>query len=196
MSADVATTLFPTDLPGRDWQQFPAAGFATPVAGVVYRLQDTVTNGLALGGVDTGCIDLETNGTWGYCTVFNSHVPRRGPIGSPVLGLHAAGRTWVLAAPRQSSAPALKPVAAWLPPPAVAGKPDLGPAQPAWAVASDNVPGWCRSVGGSAYDFPAGRAGPGLWRKSGGSAASRRACRRGKTALRRRPPSQRRRFAA
>ena len=55
-------TLFPIDLPRRDWVHFKAEGFAEPVCGVVYRLEDTVTNGMALGGVDTGCIDLETSG--------------------------------------------------------------------------------------------------------------------------------------
>jgi hypothetical protein len=49
--------LFPTDLPGPDWATFPAAGFSHPACGVVYRLKDKVTNGMALGGIDTGCID-------------------------------------------------------------------------------------------------------------------------------------------
>jgi uncharacterized protein (DUF608 family) len=71
------------------------------VCGVVYRLQDTVTNGMALGGVDTGCIDLETSGLLGYCTIFNTHVPRRGPINLPLLGLSVGGSTWVLCNPAQ-----------------------------------------------------------------------------------------------
>ncbi|MBI2842646.1 MAG: hypothetical protein HYX78_04535 [Armatimonadetes bacterium] len=57
---------------------------------------DKVTNGMALGGIDTGCIDLETNGLLGYCTIFNTHVPRRGPINLPILGLSVGGKTWVL----------------------------------------------------------------------------------------------------
>ncbi|MBI3117743.1 MAG: hypothetical protein HYZ00_03590, partial [Candidatus Hydrogenedentes bacterium] len=94
-----ATTLFPVDLPRRDWTHFTASGFSEPVCGVVYRLRDTVTNGMALGGVDTGCIDLETSGLLGYSTIFNSHVPRRGPINLPVLGVSVGGETWVLCEP-------------------------------------------------------------------------------------------------
>ena len=93
--------LFPTDLPGKEWVHFGAAGCAEPVCGVIYRLGDTVTNGMALGSVDTGCIDLETSGLWGYCTLFNTHVPRRGPLNLPVLGLSVGGKTWVLCDPAQ-----------------------------------------------------------------------------------------------
>jgi hypothetical protein len=33
---------------------------------------------MALGGMDTGCLDFESNGLLGYCTMFNTHVPRHG----------------------------------------------------------------------------------------------------------------------
>jgi len=92
----VPATLFPTDLPSRDWVYFNAEGFKDPVCGVVYRMKDPVTNGLSLGGIDTGCIDLETSGLWGYCTIFNTHVPRRGPVNLPMLGLSVNDKTWVL----------------------------------------------------------------------------------------------------
>jgi uncharacterized protein (DUF608 family) len=98
---DTGDTLFPTDLPRRDWVHFEAAGFQAPVCGVVYRLNDSVTNGMALGGVDTGCIDLETSGLLGYCTIFNSHIPRRGPINLPVLGISVGGKTWVMCDPKR-----------------------------------------------------------------------------------------------
>ena len=88
--------LFPTDLPGKEWVSFAAAGYRAPVCGVVFRIADHVTCGMALGGVDTGCIDLETSGLLGYCTIFNTHVPRRGPLNLPVLGLSTGGKTWVL----------------------------------------------------------------------------------------------------
>jgi len=88
--------LFPTDLPGPDWLTFPAAGFSHPACGVIYRLKDKVTNGMALGGIDTGCLDLETSGLLGYCTIFNTHVPRRGPLNVPILGLSVGGKTWAL----------------------------------------------------------------------------------------------------
>jgi len=88
--------LFPTDLPGSEWVEFQAAGFSQPVCGVIYRFAQPATNGLALGGIDVGCLDLETNGLLGYCTIFNSHVPRRGPLNIPFLGLSVGGETWVL----------------------------------------------------------------------------------------------------
>jgi len=101
-SAAASAKLFPTDLVGRDWVHFKALGFSEPVCGVIYRLRDPVTNGMALGGIDTGCIDLETSGLLGYCTIFNTHVPRRGPINLPILGLSVAGKTWVLCDPKQT----------------------------------------------------------------------------------------------
>ncbi len=88
--------LFPTDLRGKEWVRFEAAGYPAPVCGVIFRLADTVTCGMALGGVDTGCLDLETSGLLGYCTIFNTHVPRRGPLNLPILGLSTGGTTWVL----------------------------------------------------------------------------------------------------
>ncbi len=94
---DAATApLFPTDVPGKTWVTFDATGFSAPACGVVYRIKDEVSCGMPLGGIDVGCIDLETSGLLGYCTIFNSHVPRRGPINLPVLGLSTGGKTWVL----------------------------------------------------------------------------------------------------
>jgi hypothetical protein len=64
-SPDVATdekSGSPISLPDgcrRDGlRQFHTAGYAEPVFGVVDGRKDSVTNGLALGGVDTGCLDL------------------------------------------------------------------------------------------------------------------------------------------
>jgi uncharacterized protein (DUF608 family) len=96
-----STNLFPTNLPGSKWVQFSAAGFSHPVTGVIYRKSQPATNGMPLGGVDTGCIDLETSGLWGYSTIFNSHVPRRGPLNLPFLGLSVGGQTWVMCDPKQ-----------------------------------------------------------------------------------------------
>jgi hypothetical protein len=96
--------LFPTALPNKQWLSFAAAGVSKPACGVIYRLQDRVTNGMALGGVDTGCVDLETSGLLGYRTLFNTHVPRGGPVNLPLLGVSAGGRTWVLCDPKQVKA--------------------------------------------------------------------------------------------
>lgn len=93
-------TLFPIRLPGSQWVRFAAQGFSEPACGVIYRSADKVTNGMPLGGVDTGCIDLETSGMLGYATIFNTHVPRRGPINVPILGLSIGGTTWVLCDPQ------------------------------------------------------------------------------------------------
>jgi uncharacterized protein (DUF608 family) len=93
--------LFPTDLPSNRWVEFRAMGFSEPVCGVIYRLDTPATNGMPLGGIDTGCIDIETSGLFGYCTIFNSHVPRRGPLNLPFLGLSVEGETWVLCDPSQ-----------------------------------------------------------------------------------------------
>ncbi len=95
-------TLFPTHLPGSQWVQFQAEGFSQPACGVIYRLKDRVSCGMPLGVIDTGCIDLETSGLFGYFTIFNSHVPRRGPSNLPFLGLSVGGQTWVLCDPRQT----------------------------------------------------------------------------------------------
>lgn len=94
--------LFPTDLPAKQWVTFSAAGYSRPVCGVIHRLKTPAVCGMPLGGVDTGCIDLETSGLWGYCTIFNSHVPRRGPLNLPFLGLSVGADTWVLCDPKQT----------------------------------------------------------------------------------------------
>ncbi len=149
-SAESPARLFDIDSPKRGWAQFRAAGYSEPVCGIVYRLKDTVTNGMALGGVDTGCLDLETNGTFGYSTIFNSIVPRGGTgLRTPVLALSVGGKTWASGGPL--SRPTLVHVPSWL-------DWELGP-QPAWANTANviPVPGWAKSIGKSKYDVPAGR---------------------------------------
>jgi len=89
-------SLFPAGLPAGDWSEFEAQGFRVPVWGAPYSGELAPTCGMPLGGVDTGCLDLEGDGTLGFCTIFNSHVPRRGPLNVPFLGIHVDGRTWML----------------------------------------------------------------------------------------------------
>ncbi|MGC8641438.1 MAG: hypothetical protein ACP5XB_16355, partial [Isosphaeraceae bacterium] len=94
-------TLFPANAPTRRFLRFRAAGFeSTPACAVVYRQDDPVTSGMPLGNIDTGCIDVDTSGLLGYTTIFNTHVPRRGPLNAPILGLSVRGQTWVLCDPR------------------------------------------------------------------------------------------------
>jgi len=94
---DLDNRIFPSGLPYNEWVQFEAEGFTAPVCGVIYRCEFPPSNGMPLGGIDTGCLDLEADGTFGYCTIFNSHVPRRGPLNLPFLGLNVNGRTTLLA---------------------------------------------------------------------------------------------------
>ena len=79
--------LFPDDLPELEWVEFPAEGFSSPVCGVIHSTAHPAVCGMPLGGIDTGYIDIGTDGTFGFCTIFNSHVPRRGPLNLPFLGL-------------------------------------------------------------------------------------------------------------
>jgi hypothetical protein len=96
--------LFPSGVSDTDWVQFSAEGFSQPVCGVVHKRAHPAVNGMPLGGIGTGYLDLETNGTFGYCTLFNSGVPLR-PLSRSFLALRLASqesiwpgakKTWVL----------------------------------------------------------------------------------------------------
>jgi hypothetical protein len=78
--------LFPTNLPSKSWVTFSATGFSKPACGVIYRTKDEVSCGMPLGGIDAGCIDLETSGLLGYNTIYNTHIPRGGPSICPSWG--------------------------------------------------------------------------------------------------------------
>jgi uncharacterized protein (DUF608 family) len=86
--------LFPVELPELTWVEFLAEGFASPVAGVIYRAGQS-SCGVPLGGVGTGCIDLDTDGTMGRCSVFNSFVPHR-VLNVPFLTLRVGSQVWGL----------------------------------------------------------------------------------------------------
>ena len=88
--------LFPTSLPSHEWVQFRAAGYSAPACGVIYRRADQVQHGMPLGGVSTGFVDIDTNGTLGLTSLFNSGVPVFGPLRAPFLGVNVGSRTWVL----------------------------------------------------------------------------------------------------
>jgi len=96
LSPDLGRRLFPTDLPERDFVEFRAHGYARPVAGVIYRGARPPVCGVPLEGIETGCLDLEANGLWGFCSIFNSLAPRRGPINLPFLGISAGRQAWTL----------------------------------------------------------------------------------------------------
>ena len=88
--------LFPLDLSERQWAGFAAHGYSDPVAGTIHRGSNPPACGMPLGGIDTGCLDLEVRGLLGYSTIFNSLVPRRGPLNLPFLGLSVDNRVWAL----------------------------------------------------------------------------------------------------
>ena len=93
--------LFPPHLLHARWHSFEAAGFTEPVTGIVYRGEPRPTCGMPLGGLDTGCIDVEPNGMFGYSTIFNHLVEPRALLNLPMLGLACRGEdgaegAWVL----------------------------------------------------------------------------------------------------
>ena len=106
--------MFPIHLPEREWRTFEAEGFSRPVSGVIFRPGHPPCCGLPLGGVATGCIDLDVRGVWGFSSLFNLLYPEKGFAGQrgnvfvgpltrktpdyePVLGLAVGDAAWVLA---------------------------------------------------------------------------------------------------
>ncbi len=94
--------LFPGNLLHATWQTFEAAAYPHPVSGVVYRGEPRPTCGAPLGGLDTGCLDIEPNGMLGYSTIFNHLINPRLLLNLPFLGLHCDGQTWVLVSDTQA----------------------------------------------------------------------------------------------
>ena len=82
------------------------AGFTNPVTGIVYNRATAPCCGMPLGGVATGCIDVDTRGVWGYSSLFNgwddfyyfrARIPRMIPRPEPIFGLSMGENTWALA---------------------------------------------------------------------------------------------------
>ena len=94
--------LFPTDLPYQKWVEFPAEGFTHRACGLIYNQLQPPRQGMAMGGIDTGYMSMEVDGTLGYCTVFNSIDPQRGPLALPPLGMSVGDNVWILASPRST----------------------------------------------------------------------------------------------
>lgn len=69
------------------YQQFDAPGYVNEVVGELFDRAHPASQGMPLGGIGTGCLDLATDGTLGFVTIFNSLVPRRGPLNLPLLGI-------------------------------------------------------------------------------------------------------------
>ena len=90
--------LFSIETPGGQWTEFQAEGFTGPVCGVINRTSDETVPccGVPLGGISTGCVDIDPTGTIGFCTIFNGY-PREPKMFDPFLGLSVGDKTWVLA---------------------------------------------------------------------------------------------------
>lgn len=97
-SATRLDRLFPADLPSQ-WQTFNAHGLKNPACGIVYRRANRPPSGMPLGAIDTGRLDLQPNGTFGFCTIYNSICPQRGPLDMPFLGMSVGDQVWLLCDP-------------------------------------------------------------------------------------------------
>jgi hypothetical protein len=87
--------LFPANLTKNQWLTFAAAGFSKPVSGVIYDANAAPVIGVPLGGLATGCLDIEATGVYGFNSIFVPY-PRRPQLLSPFLGLAVGGQTYVL----------------------------------------------------------------------------------------------------
>jgi uncharacterized protein (DUF608 family) len=97
-AGEASGELFPAQsLSALAWSQFTAAGFTESVCGLIHRGSKPAECGLPLGAIDTGGLDLDTDGTFGYCSMFGSFVPPRGPLRQPFLGIRVGKQSWVLA---------------------------------------------------------------------------------------------------
>lgn len=77
-------------MPELEWVEFEAEGFSNTVPGVIHRGTNPPVCGMPLGSLDTGCLDLEATGLWGYNSIFNSLMPRRAAL-LPFLGMSISG---------------------------------------------------------------------------------------------------------
>lgn len=101
-----ADSLFPRNLDKSRWVKFSAEGFSKPVTGIVFNRDNTPCCGCPVGGVATGCMDIDTRGVWGYNYIFNGwsdffyipggRVPRMEPPIEPIFGLAVGDQTWAL----------------------------------------------------------------------------------------------------
>ena len=100
-------TLFDTSLPERSWNMLSVEGFNAPIPGALFHASNKPCCGVPLGGVGTGCVDIDASGAWGYNSMFNGYtfnpdgmrMPRVAPTLWPMFGLAVDGQVWVLASP-------------------------------------------------------------------------------------------------
>jgi non-lysosomal glucosylceramidase len=98
--------LFDPAASTREWTRFAAKGYKAPVAGMIFTDKDEVCAGMPLGGLGTGCLDIETSGVLGFSSIFFPskmvdptpyQTLRNAQFLTPFLGIAIGGETWVLA---------------------------------------------------------------------------------------------------
>ncbi len=101
--------LFDQRLPERQWVEFSADGFPRTVSGVKFLGSNPPCCGVPVGGISTGCLDIDARGVYGFSSIFNPwskcpavknwRMPRKPQGMEPILGLGVGEQVWVLATP-------------------------------------------------------------------------------------------------
>ncbi|MCL5105424.1 MAG: GH116 family glycosyl hydrolase [Armatimonadetes bacterium] len=100
--------LFASGIEELKYQEFTADGFAKPVCGIIYRAGQS-SCGAPVGGIGTGCMDIDTNGAIGRSSIFNSFAPPR-DLNTPFLALAVGDKVQALAKKDVAGATAAKDV--------------------------------------------------------------------------------------
>lgn len=98
--------LFAAKTPVREWAEFSAKSYSKPVSGIIFSDRDEICAGMPLGGLGTGCLDIETTGVLGFSSIFFPSLMveptpyqtlRNAQLLTPFLGIAVGDKTWVLA---------------------------------------------------------------------------------------------------
>ena len=93
-AADAPSTRVRPELPAvsspLEVRQFDAPGFSHKAVGVIYDAA-AVEQGVPLGGIGTGYLDFNADGTLGLCSIFNRFVPPE-KLNRPFLGIVVDGQ--------------------------------------------------------------------------------------------------------
>jgi hypothetical protein len=106
-SLESAGQLFDWKIPERRWVEFLAKDFSRPVSGVKFLGSNPPCCGVPIGGISTGCLDIDVRGVYGFSSIFNPwskcptvknwRMPRKPQWMSPILGLAVGDQVWVMA---------------------------------------------------------------------------------------------------
>jgi non-lysosomal glucosylceramidase len=94
LAATTSTVAAALPSPSDQVRQFAAQGFTSQAVGVVYNAAG-IKQGVPLGGIGTGYLELNPDGTLGACSIFNQFVPPR-RLNAPLLGLVVDGQPRVV----------------------------------------------------------------------------------------------------